>query len=147
MKFTKIDSNTTSLILQALAAAGSGDDEIVTRGVEYLHTLQLPDGSGLAYGPADPLVADANSTALVVQALIAAGEDPSSPDWGNAALALAKFQLPDGSLRYLASDDAPNLLATLQAIPAMAGVPLPVAIACSDAAAEHPECVPLAPAA
>jgi hypothetical protein len=62
-------------------------------------------------------------------------------------LALVKFQLPDGSLRYLPADDAPNLLATLQAIPAMAGVPLPVAIACVDGAAESPGCVPLAPAA
>lgn len=141
------DSNTTALMLQALVAAGLGDDEMVARGVTYLHTLQLPDGSGFAYGPADPLVADANSTALVVQALIAAGEDPASPDWGNAKLALVKLQRPDGSLRYLPTDDAPNLLATLQAIPAMAGVPLPVATACTDDATEIPGCVPLAAAA
>lgn len=142
------DSNTTALVLQALVAAELGDDEMVGKGVDYLRTLQLPDGSGFAYGPADPLAADANSTALVVQALIAAGEDPASRDWGNAALALVKFQLPDGSLRYLPADDASNLLATLQAIPALAGVPLPVATACADAA-ESDECVPvpLAPAA
>lgn len=140
------DSNTTALMLQALVAAGLGDDEMVSIGIEYLHTLQLPDGSGFAYGPADPMVADANSTALVVQALIAAGEDPASPDWGNAALSLVKFQLPDGSLRYLPTDDASNLLATLQAIPAMAGIPLPVAAACAEAM-EIPACVPLDAAA
>ncbi len=140
------DSNTTALMLQALVAAGFGDDEMVARGVAYLHTLQLPDGSGFAYGPADPLVADANSTALVVQALVSAGEVPAAPDWGNAALALVKFQLPDGSLRYLPADDAPNLLATLQAIPAMAGLPQPVATVCTGDTVEPAECVPLAAA-
>ena len=82
---------------------------------------------GFAYGPGDPLVADANSTALVIQALIAAFEDPSSPEWGNAALALSQFQTDSGGFRYLLTDEEPNLLATVQAIPAMAGMPLPVA--------------------
>ena len=142
------DSNTTALVIQALAATGRGDDHMVEDGLAFLRTLLAPDGSGFAYGPAAPLVADANSTALAVQALIAAGQDPASPEWGNAARALASFQLPDGGLRYLASDEEPNLLATLQAIPALAGMPLPVATAC--AAGETPEedgCVPLAPAA
>src|SRR3954454_24985615 len=94
-------------------------------------TSQRPAGA-LPYGPADPLVADANSTALVLQALIAAGEDLASPEWGNAPLVLGLFQTPSGGLRYMAADEQPNLLATVQAIPAMEGLPLPVARACTE---------------
>ena len=139
------DSNTTSLVIQALVAAGYGDDPMVERGLAFLSTLLAPDG-GFAYGPADPLVADANSTALVLQALIAAGEDPTTPEWGNAPLALARFQTPSGGLRYMAADEEPNLLATVQAIPAMEGVSLPIARACAEGD-DGEECIPLEPAA
>src|SRR5918994_3867821 len=139
------DSNTTALVIQALVASGHGDDPIVDRALAFLSTLLAPDG-GFTYGPADPLVADANSTALVLQALIAAGEDPASQEWGNAPLALARFQTPSGGLRYMAADEEPNLLATVQAIPAMEGLSLPVARACAEGG-DGEECVPLEPAA
>jgi hypothetical protein len=139
------DSNTTALIIEALVAAGHGDDPMVDRALAFLSTLLSPDG-GFAYGPADPLVADANSTSFVLQALIAAGQDPTSPEWGNAPLALALFQTPSGGLRYMAADEEPNLLATVQAIPAMEGLSLPVAQACSE---DDPVegCIQLEPAA
>jgi hypothetical protein len=139
------DSNTTALVIQALVAAGYGDDPMVERGLAFLSTLLVPDG-GFAYGPADPLVADANSTALVLQALIAAGEDPTTPEWGNAPLALALFQTPSGGLRYMAADEEPNLLATIQAIPAMEGLSLPVVQACAEGDSAE-GCMPLEPAA
>ena len=139
------DSNTTALVIQALGAAGHGDDLMVDRALAFLSTLQAPDG-GFAYGPADPLVADANSTALVLQALIAAGVDPASPEWGNAPLALALFQTPSGGLRYMAADEEPNLLATVQAIPAMEGLSLPVARVCAGGDTAK-GCVQLEPAA
>jgi hypothetical protein len=139
------DSNTTALVIQALVAAGRGDDPMVDRALAFLSTLLAPDG-GFAYGPADPLVADANSTALVLQALIAAGEDPASSEWGNAPLALALFQTPSGGLRYMVADEEPNLLATVQAIPAMEGLTLPVARICGEGDAAE-GCVQLAPAA
>ena len=140
------DSNTTALVIQALTASGHHEDPMVDRALAFLSTLQAPDG-GFAYGPADPLVADANSTALVLQALIAAGEDPAAREWGNAPLALARFQTPDGGLRYMATDEEPNLLATVQAIPAMEGLALPVATACSEGAETTDGCIPLDPAA
>jgi hypothetical protein len=139
------DSNTTALVIQALVAAGHGDDPMVDRALAYLSTLLAPDG-GFAYGPADPLVADANSTALVLQALIAAGEDPVSSEWGNAPLALALFQTPSGGLRYMAADEEPNLMATVQAIPAMEGLSLPVARICA-AGDVADGCIQLTPAA
>jgi hypothetical protein len=138
------DSNTTALILQALAASGHGDDPMIGRGLAFLKALLAPDG-GFASGPTEPLVADANSTALVIQALIATGQNPAAPEWGDAPGALARFQTPSGGLRYLADDEAPNLLATLQAIPALAGAPLPVATGCAEG--ESPGtggCLPLA---
>lgn len=142
------DSNTTSLIIQALVASGHGKDPMVTRGLAFLHTLQTPNGSGFAYGVGDPLQADANSTALVVQAVIAAGEDPSSQEWGNAMEALWLFQSDGGGFRYLAGDTEPNLFATVQVMPAVAGLPLPVAKVCmAEEASEGARCVELAPAA
>jgi hypothetical protein len=140
------DSNTTALVIQALVAGGNGDDSMIDRALAFLPTLLAPDG-GFAYGPADLLVADANSTALVLQALIAAGEDPSSPAWGDAPLALALFQSPSGGLRYMMTDDEPNLLATVQAIPAMAGMPVPVVQACAEDEGDAEGCIVLEPAA
>ena len=140
------DSNTTALVIQALVANGYADDPMVDRALAFLPTLLVPDG-GFAYGPADPLVADANSTALVLQALIAAGEDPASRDWGNAPLALARFQTPEGGVRYMATDEDPNLLATVQAIPAMEELVLPVVKACGQGAETGDGCIQLDPAA
>jgi prenyltransferase beta subunit len=119
------DTNTTALVVQAIVAAGHGDDPIVEPALAYLKTVQGESG-GFSFQPGDPLVPDANSTAIVVQAIIAVGQDPSSNDWKNASGALAAFQNDSGAFRY--NDDQPddNLFATLQAIPAVAGVPLPV---------------------
>src|SRR5215213_10132376 len=139
------DSNTTTLVIQALVANGHRDDPMINRALAFLSTLLVPDG-GFAYGPADPLVADANSTALVLQALIAAGEDPASPEWGNAPLVLGLFQTPSGGLRYMAADEEPNLLATVQAIPAMEGLTIQVARECAEGNAAD-GCIRLEPAA
>ncbi|MDP9470637.1 MAG: cell wall anchor protein [Chloroflexota bacterium] len=119
------DSNTTALVLQALAVTGRADDPMVAKALDFLRTAQAPTG-GFAFQPAEPLLPDANSTALAVQALVSLDLDPSSPDLLDAASALAAFQNPSGAFRY--TDDQPddNLFATLQAIPAMAGLPLPV---------------------
>lgn len=142
------DSNTTSLTIQALVATGHGDDPMVAHALAFLHTLQAPDGSGFAYEAGDPLQADANSTALVVQALIAAGEDPSSESWGNAMAALLRFQTSGGGFRFLGGDSEANLFATVQAMPAVAGLPLPVVAVCdANEASDGSGCVELAPAA
>ena len=74
-----------------------------------------------------------------VQALIAAGADP-----GEALTALASFQLPDGSLRWQQAESDPNLLATLQGIPALAEKPLPVVTACPADSDASDDCVQLA---
>jgi hypothetical protein len=119
------DTNTTALAIQALAAAGRGDDPAVAEGIAYLRSAQARSG-GFAYQPGDPLVPDANSTALAVQALIAAGEDPADAAANGALGALTAFQEESGGFRYNDETPGENLFATVQAIPALAGQPLPI---------------------
>ena len=127
------DSNTTALVVQALIATENGTDPMVDAALGYLKTVQT-EGGQFAYQPADPLAPDANSTALAVQAIVAAGQDPTAPEWRDAAAGLAAFQNDSGAFRYQDAEPSDNLLATLQALPALAGIPLPVAVACPDLA-------------
>lgn len=122
------DSNTTAVVLQALVATHSATPKLTDAALRYLRTTQTKDGA-FAYQPpakGTPFASDANSTAIVVQAIIAAGQDPNSSQWHHALDALRKFQNADGALRYQQSTPADNLLATLQAIPALAGKALPI---------------------
>ena len=122
------DTNTTSVVIQALVAGGRAPSPAITSALAYLHTAQVADGSFVyQVGAESPPVGDANSTALVVQALVAAGQDPNAATWHQALAALQHFQNPDGAFRY--RDDTPgdNVLATVQAIPALLLKPLPIA--------------------
>jgi hypothetical protein len=116
------DSNTTAMVIQALVAIGEGDSDMIEPAVDYLATTAEAPGR-YAYAAAEPIVADANSSALVVQALIATGVDVE--DSGDLA-GLASFQNPSGAFHYQDADPTDNAFATLQAIPALAGVALPV---------------------
>lgn len=119
------DSNTTALIIQALVASGAGQAAIEA-GLAYLESVQADDGGFAFDGSASPLVGDANSTALAVQAFIAAGRDPSGLPKGDAVAALAGFQQPSGALAWQLAFPEDNIFATVQAIPALVGVALPV---------------------
>jgi hypothetical protein len=158
------DSNTTALVIQALVVTGNGTDPMVPSALAYLKALQNEQGQ-VRFQAGPEFMADANSTALTVQALIATGQDPAGTEWRNAAGGLATFQNAGGGFRSVEAEPADNLLATVQAIPAMAGYALPVATACAEEAppvaisatpaiVELPApgrgqaaCVPLAPAA
>ncbi len=126
------DTNTTAMAIQALIATANGGDATVDAALAYLKGTQTPTG-GFPYQPGG--AADGNSTALVVQAIVAAGQDPAGGEWNGAAGALAAFQNPSGAFRYTDEEPGDNLFATVQALPAIAGLPLPVAVACqvSDA--------------
>ena len=124
------DSNTTALVIQALVAAGHGTDPMVASALGFLKSLQTTTGQ-FAFQAAEPLVADANSTSLAVQAILAVGQDPATvDDWGNATRGLLAFQNVSGAFRYQDIEPSDNFLATLQAVPALAGLPLPVGVAC-----------------
>ncbi|MCJ7513209.1 MAG: hypothetical protein MUO23_09610 [Anaerolineales bacterium] len=113
------DSNTTALAVQALVAAGRVGD--VGPSIAYFLATQNADGGWTYQKPsAFGEATDANSTALVIQALLAAGEDLST--WGDPRLALLSLQAPSGAFIFNAATSAENLLATVQAIPAAAGM-------------------------
>jgi hypothetical protein len=119
------DTNTTALVIQALAAAGRKDDS--GRGLDYLRRVQNTDGGWPYQNPsAYGTETDANSTALVLQAIYAVGQAPG--DWygdGTDPLgALLALQNASGSFSFQASWPGDNVLATVQAIPAAAGVTL-----------------------
>lgn len=123
------DSNTTALAIQAVVATGDVEDPAIAAGLAYLDTTRAGAG-GYAFEPAaegSPVVADANSTALVLQARLASLVPVEDPDFQQDAAALAAFQNESGQFRY--TDDPPedNLFATVQAVPAIAGLPLPLA--------------------
>ncbi|WP_457029381.1 prenyltransferase/squalene oxidase repeat-containing protein [Kitasatospora sp. P5_F3] len=128
------DSNATAMAIQSLKLLG-GHQDAVTRGTDWLKTVQNADGSW-AFNPGNP--GDANSTGLAVNALIAAGLDPAAvaKSGKNGYDGLALFQLacaapaeqrgafayqpaPDGALKA-------NDLASAQALLAAAGGKLPV---------------------
>lgn len=123
------DTNTTALAIQALISAGrSITSSAVLSGLTYFEGLQNSDG-GFPYAARDNPTSDVNSTAYVVQALIAAGEDSRAARWTKASGApfdyLASMQLSDGSFEWQ-QGTGPNQLATQQAIPALLGRPHPV---------------------
>ncbi len=127
------DTNTTALAIQALVAAGQPTSTAtIQNGLTFLATAQNDDG-GFTYDPASIFStdSDADSTAYVVQALVAAGEDPTAARWtqgGNTPIDyLLARQLPDGSLEWQAGTGT-NQLATQQAIPALLGESLPLAV-------------------
>ncbi len=113
------DSNTTAMVVQALVAAGARQS--IGPSLDYFRAVQNEDG-GWTYQKPSPYgeETDANSTALVIQGLEAAGE--SLEGWGDPIQVLRAFQLPSGAFSYNSSFLDENLLATAQAIPALAGV-------------------------
>lgn len=125
------DSNTTSLAIQALVAAGEPvtSTEVVS-GLAFLRTLQQPDG-GFAYD-ANTQGSDTNSTAYAMMAIAAAGQDPGSLEWsagggsGNLPIG-ALAALEDGTFEWQAGTGS-NLAATQQAIPALLGRFYPIAV-------------------
>jgi len=119
------DTNTTALAIQALASAGRKDD--TGRALDYLRRIQNDDGGWPYQNPsAYGTETDANSTALVLQAIYAVGQTPG--DWYSGGTdplgALMALQNASGSFSYQASFPGDNILATVQAIPVAAGATL-----------------------
>lgn len=110
------DTNTTSIVIQALASAGQAANPMVAKGLAYLQSTRLANGS-FPYQPGG--AGDANSTALVIQAFIAAGETTQA---SGMTAALTAFQNADGAFHYQATSPDDNLFSTLQAIPAIFGL-------------------------
>jgi prenyltransferase beta subunit len=115
------DTNTTGLCLQALALTDAADS--VTAGLDYLKAIQNEDGGWPYQSPSDfGTDSDVNSTALVIQALLANWQNPE--EWGNPQDWLLSMQNESGSFSFQAAMPGDNVLATIAAIPAVEGVPL-----------------------
>ncbi len=109
------DTDTTAIALQALAAAGvPTSDTAVADGLAYLDSTQGTDG-GWGFDPAE---SNTSSTAYVVQALLAVGEDPAAYDVDGVDPVdyLLSVQRADGSFPGFDPGYATN-----QVVPALAG--------------------------
>jgi hypothetical protein len=135
---TGSDTNTSGLALQALAGQRQADG---TRGkaLAYFASQQNTDG-GFPYSQTSQFGndSDANSTALAIQAIIAAGEQPTASRWTKGGKTpidlLISLQNASGALRYQAALADDNALATYQAVPALLQKSLPVTITAIDGA-------------
>lgn len=128
------DSNSTALALQSLAAYG---DAPHAAGIAYLKTVQMDDG-GFAYEVNDDMATDANSTATTLLGLLMVDDPLSGWSWARTAVvnetptltvnkpmdSLLAMQTANGGFRWMA-DGSDNLLATVQAVPALAKAKLP----------------------
>ncbi|MDQ2758620.1 MAG: hypothetical protein M3Y71_19020, partial [Actinomycetota bacterium] len=127
------DTNSSSLAAQGLSAYG-----VLTKSGKMLAALdavQTADG-GFPYLAAPGQTSDSNSTALSIQLILAAGSGPNARRWkvGGATpyTALQTYQLSCGDAAadrgayYYPGSRTGNVLATIQAVPAQAGVTLPV---------------------
>lgn len=145
------DSNTTGVVLQALLAAGvSADDASVVAGIEYLRAIQNEDGGFPYQKPSEwGTDTDANSTAMALMALTAAGADLSewvTEEGMGPADALAALQNDSGAFAWQAAVPDDNLFATCQAVPALAGQYYPIAASPTLVAAEAVAAEPTATA-
>lgn len=117
------DTNTTGLCLQALAPADNPD--VVKMGLDYLAAIQNEDGGWPYQSPSDyGTDSDSNSTSLVIQALIANGEELA--EWNNPQDWLLTMQLESGAFSFQAAYPGDNVPATVAAIPALEGQPFNV---------------------
>ena len=130
--FTGPDTNSTSLAVQGLAAWGAHPKQALV--LQSLDQVQSAN-AGWPYIAAPNQAADPNSTALVIQALLAEKSSPSGAQWAKGTktpyTALASYQLgcaqPGYGAFFFPPSTSPNTFATVQAVPAMMSKTLPVA--------------------
>jgi hypothetical protein len=131
--FSGPDTNSTGMAVQGLAAYGSKPRASVTQ--QSLKAIQSSDG-GFPFIAAPKQASDPDSTALVIQAVIAVSGSPMQSMWNQGThtpfTALASYQLGCAQSGYGAffypGSTTPNVFATVQAVPAMASKPFPIAL-------------------
>lgn len=136
MMYSGPDSNSTALAVQALAYLSVAPplDPVITDAMSFFAGAQDANG-GFGYiagGSTDP-----NSTALVIQAIYAAGGNPSDSAWiapdGDPISSLLSWQIgcdgpagDRGAFTSPFSDGAPDSIATIQAIWGASGHAFPL---------------------
>lgn len=146
--FAGPDTNSTALAVQGLAAYGHQPRRAAT--LTSLDRIQSADG-GFPFFAAPGQTSDPNSTAVVIQALVATDAHPASARWVKDGMtpyaALAAYQLGcsdtaagRGAYFFDSGTRAPDILATIQAVPAQVGAALPVAHRVLATATPTPTC-------
>jgi len=128
------DTNSSALALMGLAAWKKFPKQATA--LNGLKAAQSSDG-GWPFVAAKNQASDPDSTALVIQALVAEKTSPTLAKWkkGTASpyAALGSYQLdctnPDfGAFWFPGQPTTANVFATVQSVPAIAGKPFPVAL-------------------
>jgi hypothetical protein len=128
------DTNATSFAVQGLAAEGVLSDSAKEKALAFLSRGQDSDG-GWSYFPntqSVPGTTDPDSTALVIQALLALGSSPTGTSYykgsANPESALLSFQLTSGSESgsfFYPGNKTANVIATYEAVPALLDFEIP----------------------
>jgi subtilase family serine protease len=117
----KSDAKVTSLVIQALIAAGENrDSQVITDALDYLKTEQEDDGG----------FSDARTTSYAIQAIVAAGQDPLTYlSNGKSPLDyLIDLQQDDGSFNYTMNMSMYPGSSTIFPVPALHGAIHPVMV-------------------
>lgn len=122
------DTNTTALAVQALLASGVPTDNVaVVSGTTWLKSAQNSDG-GFPYDPQSiwGTESDTNSTAYVLQALLAAQEDLSMLTYGTPVDYLLSMQQTSGQFYWQGSSAGMDSQSpTRQVVPPLLDRPFP----------------------
>jgi hypothetical protein len=139
---TSSDTNDTGIIMQALGQAGV--TTATPAATTFLHSAQQAD-AGFSFGSTGG--SDPDSDAIVIQALVAMGQDPTAASWSKGAANplsnLESFADPHGSGGYIFPGNTTPDAFTTSAIP-QALVLKPYAAATSIAAGTSPPPAPTA---
>ncbi|MBW6464961.1 MAG: hypothetical protein K0B06_00465 [Brevefilum sp.] len=115
--------DTTPLGLMAMIASDyrTTDDSSITLAMDFLKTQQQPNGGWQTQWDTST---NANTTGIILQGIIAAGQNPSDPEWTDEDAApyeaLLNLQREDGAI----GGDFTNAYSTADAILGLAGQPL-----------------------
>jgi hypothetical protein len=122
--FDTSDTNSTAMVLMALNAAGTSSRN--ASALAWLHTQQDGDG-GFPYQAGAGT--DPDSTALVLQALFATGQNPEASSWapgGTTPLAELIATQDAGGGYTFPGNPAPDAFTTAQVPPALSRAPYPL---------------------
>jgi hypothetical protein len=125
------NTNSTAMALMALAAVH--DHSADAAAFAFLHTQQDPASGGFTFttlGPFGSTASDPDSDALVIQGLVAAGQDPGSATWtngsGNVLTDILTFQDPaTGGFDFIRGT-SPDPFTTSQVPAGLLEAPFPI---------------------
>lgn len=119
--------NTAAAIMALIAAGESASSTTIVNALSYLESKQQTDGGFLSEGSTN-----AAADSWAINAIVAAGQNPTSNDWtnnGNNPVGhLLSLQIADGSFNWTASLNSNPEWMTAYAIPALLGKPYPIAV-------------------